>query len=175
MNTVASTNTKTLSVEPRLLISALDQAIEDEVPSLIGREGGEARGLAPDRQPDGSPPDGSQPAGTRSHDDSHRSLLRRHPIAAVIGVVLLGLALGGGYLYWDYSGHFQSTDDAFIEARQFSVAPKISGYVTAVPVTDNQHVKAGDVIARIDAIQCRSSENPARAARSRSFQCEQTL
>ncbi len=56
----------------------------------------------------------------------------------------------GGYLYWDNAGHFASTDDAFIAARQFTIAPKVSGYITAVPVTDNQHVAAGDVIARID-------------------------
>ena len=42
------------------------------------------------------------------------------------------------------------TDDAYIAARQFSVAPRVSGNLTAVPVTDNQHVAAGDVIARID-------------------------
>ena len=45
---------------------------------------------------------------------------------------------------------FQSTDDAFIAARQSALAPKVSGYITAVPVTDNEHVAAGDVIARID-------------------------
>ena len=55
-----------------------------------------------------------------------------------------------GYIYWDNSSHFESTDDAFIAARQFSIAPQVSGYVVAVPVTDNQHVNAGDVIARID-------------------------
>ena len=43
-----------------------------------------------------------------------------------------------------------STDDAFIAARQFAIAPKVAGYVTAVPVTDNQHVNKGDVIAEID-------------------------
>ena len=58
--------------------------------------------------------------------------------------------MAGGYIYWDYARHFESTDDAFIEARQFAVAPKVSGYIVAVPVTDNQHVTAGDVIARID-------------------------
>src|SRR6202012_170764 len=54
------------------------------------------------------------------------------------------------YLYVDQSRHFQSTDDAFVAARQSSLAPKVSGYLTDVPVTDNQHVAAGDVIARID-------------------------
>ena len=62
-----------------------------------------------------------------------------------------GLASGGGrYLYWDHTSHFESTDDAFITARQFAIAPKVAGYITAVPVTDNQHVNKGDVIAQID-------------------------
>jgi membrane fusion protein, multidrug efflux system len=76
--------------------------------------------------------------------------LRRRPLISAIGAVLLASTLAGGYLYLDYARHFESTDDAFIAARQFSIAPKVSGYITAVPVTDNQHVKAGDVIARID-------------------------
>ena len=58
--------------------------------------------------------------------------------------------VAGGYLYWDNAQHFESTDDSFIAARQFAIQPKVSGYITAVPVTDNQHVATGDVIARID-------------------------
>jgi membrane fusion protein, multidrug efflux system len=78
------------------------------------------------------------------------SLLRRRPFVSAIGAVLLAAVLGGGYLYVDQAGRFQSTDDAFIAARQSTLAPKVSGYITAVPVTDNQHVAVGDVIARID-------------------------
>ena len=55
-----------------------------------------------------------------------------------------------GYVYWDNAQHFESTDDAFIAARQFGIAPQVAGTITAVPVTDNQQVAAGDVIARID-------------------------
>ncbi|WP_375786727.1 HlyD family secretion protein [Bradyrhizobium sp. Pha-3] len=79
-----------------------------------------------------------------------RGFLRRRPVVSAIGAVLLAATLGGGTLYMDYAGHFESTDDAFIAARQFALAPKVSGYITAVPVTDNQHIAAGDVIARID-------------------------
>jgi Biotin-lipoyl like len=61
-----------------------------------------------------------------------------------------GGALPDGDLRADYAQHFETTDDAFIASRQFAVAPKVSGYITAVPVTDNQHVVAGDVVARID-------------------------
>jgi membrane fusion protein, multidrug efflux system len=76
--------------------------------------------------------------------------LRQHPIAAAIGVVALIVIAAVGWVYWDYVRHFETTDDAFIAARQFAVAPKVPGYLTAVPVTDNQHVATGDVIARID-------------------------
>jgi membrane fusion protein (multidrug efflux system) len=65
-----------------------------------------------------------------------------------MAAILLAAALGGGYLYWDYASHFESTDDAFIASRQIAIAPKVSGYVTQVPVTDNQHVPAGGVITR---------------------------
>ena len=89
--------------------------------------------------------------------------LRRHPIRAAIGAASLLLAAGAGYVYWDYASHFESTDDAFIAARQFAIAPKVSGYVTEVPVTDNQHVVAGQVIARIDDRDYRTALEQAEA------------
>jgi membrane fusion protein (multidrug efflux system) len=68
-----------------------------------------------------------------------------------------------GYLYWDYSQHFESTDDSFVAARQFAIAPNVAGYLTEVPVTDNQHLSAGDVIARIDDRDYRIALNQAQA------------
>ena len=76
--------------------------------------------------------------------------MRRHPYAFVVGLPLFILAAGAGSLYWDYAEHFETTDDAFIAARQFAIAPKVPGYITDVLVTDNQHVPAGGVIVRID-------------------------
>jgi membrane fusion protein, multidrug efflux system len=78
------------------------------------------------------------------------SFLQRRPLATRAGAILLAAMSGGGYLYYDYSSRFETTDDAFVAARQTGIAPQVGGYVTQVPVTDNQHVKAGDVIARID-------------------------
>lgn len=77
-------------------------------------------------------------------------ILRRRPVLSSLGLLLLLLVGLLGFLYYDYGNHFETTDDAFIAARQFSIAPKVSGYITAVPVTDNQHVVAGQVIAQID-------------------------
>jgi len=86
-------------------------------------------------------------------------LVRRGSLAALIAAALAGAA----YLYWDNAARYESTDDAFIAARQFSIAPKVSGYISAVPVTDNQHVKAGQVIARIDDRDYRTALAQAQA------------
>jgi membrane fusion protein (multidrug efflux system) len=100
------------------------------------------------KQPVSPEPEGRQSAPIDKQ--ARKSVLHRRPVLSAIGAILLASVLGGGYLYLDYAERFQSTDDAFIAARQFSLAPKVSGYLTAVPVTDNQHVATGDVIARID-------------------------
>jgi len=89
-------------------------------------------------------------ADDERRDEPSKGMLRRHPLAFVGGLILLFVALPTGYVYWDYASHYESTDDAFIAARQFPIAPKVPGYLTAVPVTDNEHVVAGQVIARID-------------------------
>jgi multidrug resistance efflux pump len=62
---------------------------------------------------------------------------------------LLVAALGG-LLYWLSVRDYESTDDAFIAARNFSIAPKVGGYITDVPVTDNQHIAAGELLAKVD-------------------------
>jgi membrane fusion protein, multidrug efflux system len=131
--------------------------------------------LAPDRleaRPDAphlpEPPperESGQAAASGDHGGNgpRRGLVRRHPFAAILGLLLLILGAASGYLYWNAASHFQSTDDAFIAARQFAIAPKVSGYITAVPVTDNQHVAAGDVIARIDQRDFRVALEQAKA------------
>jgi membrane fusion protein (multidrug efflux system) len=91
-----------------------------------------------------------RPSVAAAAADQQHGILRRHPIASSIGAIALVVMAAAGDVYWDYARHFQTTDDAFIAARQFAVAPKVAGYLTAVPVTDNQHVATGDVIARID-------------------------
>ncbi|MBR0933891.1 HlyD family secretion protein [Bradyrhizobium jicamae] len=116
------------------------------------KDGFTARAPAPQQAPVGREPAAPEQPDTQQQasDKRRRSFLRRRPVVSAIGAVLLAAALGGGYLYMDYAEHFESTDDAFIAARQSTLAPKVAGYITAVPVTDNQHVADGDVIARID-------------------------
>ena len=93
-------------------------------------------------------PEADQPQGAGKQ--RRRGFLRRPPVVSAIGAVLLASAIGGGYLYMDDAKHFESTDDAFIAARQSALAPKVAGYITDVPVTDNEHVASGQVIAHLD-------------------------
>jgi membrane fusion protein (multidrug efflux system) len=78
---------------------------------------------------------------------------------------LLGLSVAGtaGYLCLDNARHYETTDDAFIASRQFAIAPKVAGYITAVPVTDNEHVAAGAVLTRIDDRDYRAALDQADA------------
>ena len=89
-------------------------------------------------------------------DDEHGSIegarrfVVKHPIGVAIGVVLFIAAVVAGILYWLHARQFESTDDAFIDGRPVSISPEVTGNLVAVPVNDNQVVKAGDVLARID-------------------------
>src|SRR5271154_5738941 len=99
----------------------------------------------------------------KSSESPPKGWLRRHPVLAPVGLIALLLAAAGGYLYWDHTAHFESTDDAFIAARQFAIAPKVAGYITVVPVTDNQHVNKGRVVAEIDQRDFRTALAQAEA------------
>lgn len=117
---------------------------------------------APTTSP-GPAPDSPDRAKTQEKTPSLRDRLRQHWLLASAGAVVLIAVLVGGLLYWLEARQFESTDDAFVAARSFSVASKVGGYVTDIPVTDNQHVKAGDLLARIDERDYRIAVGQANA------------
>jgi len=74
----------------------------------------------------------------------------RRALLGGAGVLALAAASQFGTSYWTV-GRFQiTTDDAYVQADNTTIAPKVSGYLSAVLVNDNQPVKAGQVLARID-------------------------
>ncbi len=70
----------------------------------------------------------------------------------LIGVLLClaAIALAVGAWMWVRSDGGVSTDNAYVRGDVTSLAPKVGGYVRAVEVEDNETVKAGDVLFRID-------------------------
>lgn len=65
-------------------------------------------------------------------------------IAAVIGVIVAAV------FAWRYFSSYESTDDAEVDGHLMPLSARISGYITAVNVDDNQYVTAGAVLAEID-------------------------
>src|ERR1700677_1258707 len=68
-------------------------------------------------------------------------------LIAVAIVAVLGV---GGYFLWRYLNTYETTDDAQVDGHINAISARISGYVSEVLAEDEQYVKAGDVLVRID-------------------------
>ena len=78
-----------------------------------------------------------------------RELSRKRLMLALCAVAALG-AVGYG-AWWMTAGRYhQTTDNAYVEAEIVHIAPKVEGYVAEVAVQDNQAVKQGDLLLRLD-------------------------
>ncbi len=85
--------------------------------------------------------------------------------ALLTGAALAVLAGGVwyGWDYWTVGQYLVSTDDAYVKADNTTIAPKVSGYLHEVLVGDNERVKAGQVLARIDNRDFRVALDQAKA------------
>jgi len=100
------------------------------------------------------------PDGPAAAPPSPRRVNRR---VLLIGGALALILVAAGVGYWLHARRFVSTDDAFIEARIIHISPKVGGQVIQVNVTDNQRVRAGDVLLRIDPRDYAAAAEQARA------------
>lgn len=106
-----------------------------------------------EQQQDASPDEG-EGDGESQGDAAKPSPLKNPRVRIVLLVVLAAAVIGGVLWYVRYQsvGKFmQSTDDAYVQADAVTISPKVSGYVDQVFVADNQQVKAGAPLLRIDA------------------------
>jgi len=88
-----------------------------------------------------------------------RALPRRAFV--VTGAAMAAILLGAAWIASPASS--VSTDDAYVKADNSIIAPKVSGLVSEILVRDNQHVKAGDVLIRIDDEDYRQAVDAAKA------------
>ncbi len=65
-------------------------------------------------------------------------------------LVVFALALIAGWWLWNFYMQSPWTRDGKIRAEQVSITPQVSGSITALLIKDNQFVKEGDVLFRID-------------------------
>ncbi len=74
----------------------------------------------------------------------------RKLLLGTAAIILIAAGVYYGHNYWTVGRFEVETDDAYVKADNSAVAPKISGYVANVLVKDNEAVKAGQPLARID-------------------------
>src|SRR3984885_644098 len=100
-------------------------------------------GLGSGRDGDAAPGEAAAKAAKAGPLRNRRRLLT----ALIIGGVILAVLLG---LWWLNARHYESTDDAFIDARTVQISAQVAAAIVNVPVTDNQTVEAGAELVRLD-------------------------
>src|SRR4051812_30878485 len=79
--------------------------------------------IRPAERPRGRQSDGSAEI---DHGERERGGFFHRNLILIVAIAVAVIALAG-YVYWDHARHFESTDDAYVESRQFAVAPKVAG------------------------------------------------
>ena len=95
-----------------------------------------------EQKPLGTPPAAAAPAAAGKTPPNKRVLV-------VVALIAIAAAAAGGRM-WYRSHNFVETENAYVAGHVHPVSARIAGIVTRVLVEDNQHVKAGDVIAELD-------------------------
>jgi membrane fusion protein (multidrug efflux system) len=122
-----------------------------------------------------------EPLTDEPHEHAKKRPLYKRPAFLIGGLIVLLIGLVFGVRYWLYARSHETTDDAFIDGHIVQISPKVSGYVAKVYVTDNQSVKAGDLLVELDPrdfeaklAQAKAALN-AGAAQQRQAQTQVTL
>jgi membrane fusion protein, multidrug efflux system len=93
---------------------------------------------------DGGAGSTAAPAAPAAAYPSRRSRKRLIIVAAAVVLIV------GGAILWHWLSGFESTDDAQVDVHLYPVSARISGYVQAVHVEDNQYVQQGATLVEID-------------------------
>src|ERR1700675_3631859 len=114
-----------------------------------------ARRDAPREQPERPPREQPKQPVERSSEPEKAPQSPRRRWVRWVSFALLPLALIAGGYWYVTGGQVMSMDDAYVEADKVGVSTDVSGIVSQVDVTENQHVEAGRVLYRLDDLPLR--------------------
>ncbi|WP_219892949.1 HlyD family secretion protein [Aquisediminimonas profunda] len=80
--------------------------------------------------------------------DEPKAPSRWRRLGLMISIPLL--LIGGGVTYFVLNDHYVSTDNAYVQQDKVSVSAEVGGRIVEVTAKENQYVKAGDLLFRID-------------------------
>lgn len=87
----------------------------------------------------------------------------------LLSICLIGIIVGLG-LWWQHQKVYPSTDDAYVQANILTVSPQVTGRVTELNVTENDFVKAGDILLKIDDSDLQSAVDEATSELEKTIQ-----
>jgi len=95
-----------------------------------------------------------------TNEENNKSKIKKRVLVPLV-IIIAGII---GYFVALNASKYESTEDAYVETHTVQIAPKVSGQVVEMYVTDNQKVKEGDLVAQIDPTdyQAKLSEVSAR-------------
>lgn len=88
---------------------------------------------------------------------------RRRLLRAALLWVVPALAVAGAGAYYLAHLHYASTDNAYVKSDKVIVSPQVDGCVTEVLVAENQRVRAGEPLVKLDEATLRLAVERARA------------
>lgn len=118
---------------------------------------------ADQRRSDGNE-DAKDPDEKDGEDKPEKKSRFRRILPWAIGGIVFAVLVTGSMLYWLSARHYESTDDAFIDAHTTQVSSQISGRVKSILFEDNQKVSAGQLLIDIDPRDYDVRRNQSRAS-----------
>jgi membrane fusion protein (multidrug efflux system) len=85
---------------------------------------------------------------TAAEAETAQPARRRWRVVLMLSVPLLVAAIGA--YFWLTSGRYVSTDNAYVQQDRIAITAEVSGGIVEVAVRENQRVKKGDLLFRID-------------------------
>jgi multidrug efflux system membrane fusion protein len=82
----------------------------------------------------------------------------------ILSLIIIGLAAVLSLRAWEFNERHPRTDDAVSRANVIGIAPRVSGPITRINVTDNQFVKGGDILFEIDPADFQLNVDRAKSA-----------
>jgi len=78
-------------------------------------------------------------------------------------IALGAAAIASGAHWWRVGRFIETTDDAYVGGNVTEIAPHVSGFISAIAVSDNQYVRAGQLLIRIEPADFQAARQRAAA------------
>jgi membrane fusion protein, multidrug efflux system len=108
-------------------------------------------------------PEAKSAGGRKKNKRSWREAFAEHRILVLALTAVTIIAIIALVLWWLHARQYESTDDAFIDARTVQISAEVGAEIIDVPVTDNQLVTAGTVLVRLDDRDYKAQVDQAKA------------